>query len=111
MPGITSRPSAASASTVAPAGATPCPQITSTLPRAASQRTIGRSPPGPFWSGSTMCSTNPAATAASNALPPCSRIVMPVVVASQWVVATTPNVPTISGRDVTNGSSAASAGA
>ena len=28
---------------------------------------------------------------------------MPVVVASQWVVATTPNVPTISGRDVTMG--------
>src|SRR4051794_36729386 len=84
----------------AAAGATPCPQITSTRARSRLHRTIGRAPPGPFWSGSAVCSTKPAAAAASKALPPRSRIVMPVGVASQCVVATTPNVPTISGRDV-----------
>jgi len=42
----------------------------------------------------------PAATAASNALPPFSRIDMPTWLAIQWVEETTPNVPTISGRVV-----------
>ena len=40
------------------------------------------------------------ATAASNALPPRSRVPMPTAVAIQWVEATTPNVPSISGRVV-----------
>jgi hypothetical protein len=40
------------------------------------------------------------ATAASNALPPRSSVPMPTAVAIQWVEATAPNVPSISGRVV-----------
>src|SRR5215470_13931769 len=57
----------------------------------------GISPPGPFWCGSTTWREVPVATAASEALPPFSRIDMPAAVASQWVEVTTPNVPLISG--------------
>src|SRR6202050_2164138 len=60
----------------------------------------GTSPPGPLRCGSTTCSVNAVATAASNALPPRSRIPMPTAVAIQWVEVTTPNVPSISGRVV-----------
>jgi hypothetical protein len=42
----------------------------------------------------------PAAAAASKALPPFSKIAMPTAEASQWVDATAPNVPRISGRVV-----------
>ena len=69
-------------------------------PASAGQKTAGRSPPGPFRCGSTTCSTNPAAQAASNALPPRSSTAMPVCVASQCVDATAPNVPRSSGRVV-----------
>src|SRR5262245_6725085 len=62
----------------------------------------GTSPPGPLRCGSTTCSVNAVATAASNALPPFSKVAMPTAVAIQWVEATTPNVPSISGR-VVNG--------
>src|SRR5260370_38169284 len=61
---------------------------------------MGRSPPGPLRCGSTTCSTKPAATAASKALPPRSRIAMPVCEASQWVELTIPKVPRSSGRVV-----------
>src|SRR5262245_1638698 len=61
---------------------------------------IGTSPAGPLRCGSTTCRAKPVATAASNALPPFSRIAMPAAVASQWVEATTPKVPLISGRVV-----------
>ena len=64
------------------------------------QKTTGRSPPGPFRCGSTTCSAKPAATAASNALPPRSSIAMPAAEASQWVEATIPKVPRSSGRVV-----------
>ncbi len=64
---------------------------------------IGTSPPGPFRCGSTTCSVNAAATPASKALPPFSSVAIPIAVAIQWVEATTPNVPSISGR-VVNGS-------
>src|SRR4051794_36722306 len=50
--------------------------------------------------GSTTCSANPAATAASNALPPRSSTAMPADDASQCVEATMPNVPLSSGRVV-----------
>src|SRR5579883_514341 len=60
----------------------------------------GTSPPGPLRCGSTTCSVNAVATAASKALPPRSKIPMPTAVAIQWVEATTPNVPSISGRVV-----------
>src|SRR5436190_12901606 len=60
----------------------------------------GRSPPGPLRCGSTTCSANPAAAAASNALPPRSRTAMPAAEASQCVDATIPNVPRSSGRVV-----------
>src|SRR5580693_7589756 len=60
----------------------------------------GTSPPGPLRCGSTTCNVKAAATPASNALPPRSRIPMPTAVAIQWVVVTTPNVPSISGRVV-----------
>src|SRR5947208_959018 len=60
----------------------------------------GRSPPGPFRCGSTTCNAKPAATAASNALPPRSSTAMPAADASQCVEATMPNVPRSSGRVV-----------
>ncbi len=82
---------------VASSGATPWPQITSTDSRVESQSRIGASPPGPFIWGSTTCSAKPAAAAASKALPPFSSMAMPAAVASQWVVATTPKLPRISG--------------
>src|SRR5690242_12550438 len=63
---------------------------------------IGTSPPGPFRCGSTTCSVNAVATPASNALPPFSRVAIPTAVAIQWVEATTPKVPSISGL-VVNG--------
>src|ERR1700733_13282486 len=84
----------------APAGATPWPQITSVLPRFTSWTMTGTSPHGPFKCGSTTCKVNAAAAAASKALPPFSNMLMPTAVAIQWVVATTPNVPSISGRVV-----------
>ena len=64
------------------------------------QKTAGSSPPGPFRCGSTTWRTNPAATAASNALPPRSSTAIPVCEASQWVDATIPKVPRSSGRVV-----------
>ena len=66
-------------------------------PRRASCPMTGTSPPGPFRCGSTTWSTNPAATAASNALPPRSSTAIPAAEASQWVEATIPNVPASSG--------------
>ena len=62
----------------------------------------GTSPPGPFRCGSTTCRVKAVATAASKALPPFSSTLMPTAVAIQWVEATTPKVPSISGR-VVNG--------
>src|ERR1043166_3642168 len=89
---------------VAPAGAGPCPQITSTLSLLlrASCTITGTSPPGPLRCGSTTCSVNAVAHAASNALPPRSRMPIPTAVAIQCVEVTTPKVPSISGR-VVNG--------
>src|SRR6266702_770188 len=85
---------------VARAGAGPWPQITSVRPRFTSWTMIGTSPPGPFRCGSTTWSVNAVATPASKALPPFSSAAMPTAVAIQCVVATTPNVPSISGRVV-----------
>src|SRR5262252_6335428 len=87
---------------VALAGAGPWPQITSVLPLRTSLRITGTSPPGPLRCGSTTCSVKAVAQAASNALPPFSSVAMPTAVAIQWVEATTPKVPSISGR-VVNG--------
>src|SRR6516165_4765876 len=87
---------------VAAAGATPCPQITSGRPRRTSKTRTGTSPPGPLRCGSTTCSVNAVATAASKALPPFSSVAIPTPVAIQWVEVTTPKVPSISGR-VVNG--------
>ena len=84
---------------VAFAGATPWPQITLGLPSAV-HAMITASPPSPFMCGSTTCSVKPAATAASNALPPFSSTPMPTWLAIQCVEETTPNVPAISGRVV-----------
>src|SRR4249919_4244010 len=87
---------------VALAGAGPWPQITSVRPRFTSWTMTGTSPPGPLRCGSTTCSVNAVATAASKALPPFSSVAMPTAVAIQWVDVTTPKVPSISGR-VVNG--------
>src|SRR5436190_24069445 len=84
------------------AGAGPWPHITSTFPLRTSLRRMGTSPPGPLRCGSTTCKVNAVATAASKALPPFSKVAMPTAVAIQWVEATTPKVPSISGR-VVNG--------
>src|ERR1700761_1170915 len=58
---------------------------------------IGTSPPGPLRCGSTTRSVKAAATPASKALPPFSRILIPTAVAIQCVEVTTPKVPSISG--------------
>ena len=102
MPGISSCPSARTRSIVAAAGATPWAQSTTGRPSDAGQKIAGRSPPGPLRCGSTTCSVNPAATAASNALPPRSSTAMPAAEASQCVEATAPKLPRSSGR-VVNG--------
>src|SRR5712675_3210168 len=88
---------------VAFAGAGPCPQITSVFSLRTSLTMIGTSPPGPLRCGSTTCIVKAAATAASKAFPPFSKVAIPTAVAIQWVDATTPNVPSISGL-VVNGS-------
>ena len=85
---------------VAACGETPWPQITCWRRLAALCRMIGASPPGPFRCGSATCRVKAAATAASKALPPRSSTAMPTWLASQCVLATTPNVPAISGRVV-----------
>src|SRR5882757_8457110 len=85
---------------VAPAGATPCAHSTRGVGSAAVAKIAGMSPPGPTRCGSTTCSTKPAATAASNALPPDSSTAMPAAEASQWVDAPMPTVPVSSGRVV-----------
>src|ERR1700693_4883782 len=100
VPGMSSSPSSLKRLMLAALGAGPWPQMTSTVARRASQRMIGRSPPGPFRWGSTTWRTKPAATAASKALPPRSRIAMPVCEASQCVELTIPKVPRNSGRVV-----------
>src|SRR6516162_7922858 len=87
---------------VAFAGAGPWPQITSVRPLRTSLSMIGTSPPGPLRWGSTTCSVKAVAAAASKALPPFSSVAMPTAVAIQCVEATTPKVPSISGR-VVNG--------
>lgn len=74
--------------------------MTITSSRSAEWMIAGTSPPGPLRWGSTTCSTSPAATAASNALPPRSSTDMPAPEASQCVEATMPNVPRSSGRVV-----------
>ena len=81
----------------------PWPQIMSQRWFFSLHTRIGASPSGPFRCGSTTCKVNPAATAASKALPPFSRTPIATDEASQWVVATTPNVPRISGRVVKAG--------
>src|SRR6266536_3540262 len=85
---------------VAPAGAGPWPQITSTWPLRTSWTMTGTSPPGPLRCGSTTWSVKAVAAAASKALPPRSNVAMPTAVAIQCVEATTPKVPSISGRVV-----------
>jgi hypothetical protein len=55
------------------------------------------SPPGFCMLSSATSRAKPAATAASKALPPRSSTAMPTWLASQCVLATTPNVPAISG--------------
>ena len=91
---------------MAAAGAVPWPQSTKVSPRPAWWAMTGTSPPGPFRCGSTTWSTSPAATAASNALPPCSSTAIPAAEASQCVEATMPNVPASSGLVVNPGMSA-----
>lgn len=61
---------------------------------------IGTSPAGPLRCGSTTCSTNPAATAASYALPPPSSTAIAHCEASQCVDETIPKVPCRVGRVV-----------
>ena len=90
LPGMDESPSARNASMVAAAGAGPWPQSTRTPSSLAAWKIAGSSPPGPFRCGSATCSTKPAATAASKALPPFSSTAMPTAEASQWVLVTTP---------------------
>src|SRR5260221_4299107 len=69
------------------------------------------SPPGPFRCGSQTCSMNPAAAAASNALPPRSSTPMATLDASQCVLATIPKLPISSGRVVKPAISVSGSGA
>ena len=75
------------------AGATPWPHSTRGVGSPAVTNTAGTSPPGPHMCGSTTCSTNPPATAASNALPPRARTAIAVLVARWWVLDAAPCVP------------------
>ena len=61
--------------------------------------------------GSTTVSVNPAATAASNALPPASSTRIPTPDASQCVEATMPKVPVRTGRVVNTSDPASPRGA
>ncbi len=72
---------------------TPCPHSTRGVGSAAVTNTAGTSPPGPHMCGSTTCSTNPPATAASNALPPRARTAIAVAAARWWVLEAAPWVP------------------
>src|SRR4029078_7075047 len=85
---------------VAPAGAGPWPHTTFGFVLFASHSITGTSPPGPHRCGSTPCSVKAGAMPASKAFPPRSRMPMPTAVPIQCVEATTPNVPSISGRVV-----------
>src|ERR1700733_4956573 len=87
-------------SSVAVCGAGPCPQTTCCVCVRAECSMIGASPPGPLRCGSATWSMNAVAAAASKAFPPRSSTAMPAWLAIQWVLATTPNVPAISGRVV-----------
>ena len=80
--------------------AAPAPARRRRAARPSRQISIGTSPPGPLRCGSTTCSAKPAATAASNALPPRSSTAIPAADASQCVEATMPKVPLSSGRVV-----------
>src|SRR3954452_15297183 len=59
-----------------------------------------RSPPGPQLMGSVTARTALAAMAASTALPPALRISMAACVASGWLVAAIPLLPTAAERVV-----------
>src|ERR1700743_830911 len=85
---------------VAAAGATPCPHSTRGVDWPGVVNSTGTSPPGPLRCGSTTCSTNPVATAASKAFPPDSSTAMPACEASQCGDATMPQLPESSGRVV-----------
>jgi len=85
---------------VAPAGATPWPHRTTGRGSSPRAKIAGTSPPGPLRCGSTTCSTNPAATAASNAFPPASSSAITAWLASQCVEDTMPYVPRSVGRVV-----------
>ncbi len=99
-PGTLSSPSWRKRSGLAAAGADPCPMSSFGASSPATFTTAVMSPPGPLRCGSTTCSTNAAATAASKALPPRSSTAWPVPDASQWVEALMPNVPRSVGRVV-----------
>src|SRR3954468_13392567 len=62
-----------------------------------------RSPPGPQLMGSVTARTALAAMAASMALPPALRISMAACVASGWLVAAIPLLPTAAERVVKEG--------
>ena len=90
VPGTSPRPRSSNDEGVARAGAVPWPQTVKERPVLASQPRTGTSPAGPLRCGSTTCSTNPAAVAASKALPPFSSTAIALCEASQWVEATMP---------------------
>ena len=75
---------------LAAAGAGPWPPMTSVPDLPAVWSKMGTSPPGPLRWGSTTWRVRPAATAASNALPPDSSTAIPAEEASQCVDATIP---------------------
>ena len=102
-PGTWSRPIAANASRVAPAGAVPCPHSTRGVGSAAVATMAGRSPPGPLRCGSTTCSTKPPAAAASKAFPPSSSIRCADCEAIQCVEDTIAKLPLRVGREVKAG--------
>ncbi len=85
---------------VAPAGAVPWPQTTRGASSPARRISAGMSPKGPQRCGSTTFRTKFMPAAASKAVPPFSRRLMPTAEAIQWVEVATPKVPRISGRVV-----------
>ena len=99
--GILSSPRPRKNASVARAGAVPWPLSESVCPLRASWMRATHSPQSVYEAvGSTTAAANPAATAASKALPPASSMRMPAIETSGCPDATIPCVPETTGRVV-----------
>ena len=104
--GMRGMPRFLNSSTVARAGAVPCPLIATVSLRPATWSIATHSPHSVYEAvGSTTAAANPAAAAASNALPPARSIRIPAIDTSGWPDAITPCMPETTGRVVATSTS------